>query len=160
MVARKNDRILLLLTRYLWVECEAPDKDQPDGWKDLMSETAGRLSIEHATRPLYLILAIGLKWMIFGWDPLQAGQNQQLSINNDEGTSAWLIDPRICRVPNIQIPGRSYVDGNGVINTRLAKTLDCFTPVDQTAQGQQERRYMEDLNFLETCFVAIMNGVY
>ncbi len=55
---------------FLWVECESADKDTPDGWKDFIGEAVTRLDSAHPTRELFVVLAIGLKWIYLAWDPL------------------------------------------------------------------------------------------
>ncbi|KAK1770795.1 hypothetical protein QBC33DRAFT_597252 [Phialemonium atrogriseum] len=59
----------------LWIECKAPIHNSPFEWKNLMFEATHRLAISYSPRKVYFILAIGLKWMPFVWDPTMPGQN-------------------------------------------------------------------------------------
>lgn len=87
----------LLKRDVLWIECKAPDKDAPFEWKDVIRETVERLESAHPNRELFVVLAIGLKWMYFAWDPQNAvGRTPQLFMRRHSGRGApWIIDPRI-----------------------------------------------------------------
>ncbi|KAJ2898297.1 uncharacterized protein MKZ38_004022 [Zalerion maritima] len=61
----------------LWIECKAPSLDVPHEWNRVLNEAVGRLDVAHPTRRVYLILAIGLKWMPFLWDPVAPTLNPQ-----------------------------------------------------------------------------------
>ncbi|KAH8756336.1 hypothetical protein F5883DRAFT_468673, partial [Diaporthe sp. PMI_573] len=106
----------------IWVECKAPSKDQPSEWKKVMNEAVKRLDMAHPTRPLFLILNVGLKWLIFYWNPTNpAVAGQHLRIINAAGTEAWDVDPRIHAPPGIN---GGHIDQNNVIHATRAKSLD------------------------------------
>lgn len=128
----------------LWVECKAPSRDRPSEWKEVMREAVTRLNVAHPTNELFLILNVGMEWMIFYWDPinpLPAGQ--ELTITSHAANTTWPMDPRVHPPPNIpagHITNRS-------IDTTRAKTLDCFT-LTQNANNQTVLAHQADLNFL------------
>lgn len=109
----------------LWVECKAPCYDQPGAWETVMSEAVDRLASAHPNRNVWLILATGMKWMVFYWNPM-VGQNPPLAIISHDGRTAWPVDPRICIAP---VGGQRHIT-NGIIHTDLANTIN-FTNLDQ-----------------------------
>lgn len=58
-------------------KCQVPNLDQPGKWNELMAEIQERLVLAHGGDPVhdelpqkvYFILAAGMKWMMFVWDP-------------------------------------------------------------------------------------------
>lgn len=104
----------------LWVECKAPNKDIPSGWKDLMSQAAVRLNTSHPTRQLYLIFAIGLRAMVFEWDPVTPGA-VGLIIRGKGHT--WTLDHRI-RLIN---PSPWHNAATQEVDPNKALVLDCWT---------------------------------
>lgn len=144
----------------VWVECKAPKDDIPHTWKDVMGEAVTRLQVAHENRPLYLILNVGLHWMIFWWDPFQpAAPGQHLQIAKARGAGRWDVDPRVHspRAGNVPFNANTpplYIDNNRVIHTDPAVTLplDCMT---YTAQGT--RQSQRDLDFLEICIQTMYN---
>lgn len=123
-----------------------------------MGEAVDRLQVAHANRPLYLILNVGLHWLIFWWNPSQpAAPGQHLRIVDARGTGHWDVDPRVHSPLAGNIPFNAntpplYVDNNRVIHTNQAVSLDCMT---WTAQGALQ--HQRDLDFLETCIQSIYN---
>lgn len=104
----------------LWVECKAPCHDQPGAWETVMSEAVGRLASAHPDRNVWLVLATGLKWMVFYWNP-RVGQNPPLSILSHDQRSSWPVDQRICVAP---VGGQRHIVNGNIIRTDLANTLD------------------------------------
>lgn len=140
----------------LWVECKAPSKDQPYQWNNVLDEAVTRLHVAHSTRNIFLILNVGLEWIMLYWDPQNpapAGQN--LRLVDAQGRPRWDVDRR---VRPIQAAGLQYTFGgdpitNGVIYPDRAKTIDCITTA--VANGQMVLAYQNDLVFLEQCLVQI-----
>lgn len=136
------------------VECKAPSKDQPSEWKNVMNKAVKRLDMTHRTISLFLILNVGLKWLIFYWNPTNpAVAGQHLRIINAAGTETWDVDPRIHAPPGIN---GDHIDQNNVIHATRAKSLDCFS-LTQQAGGLPVLAYQNDLNFLENCVNVMMN---
>jgi hypothetical protein len=106
---------------------------------------------------LYVILAIGLKWMFFKWDPSTAGPPLQVQGDNN---ATWTMTPGYHYEPAVF--GQSHVtridapDGPS-IDTNLAYSLDFFTldpqspqqPLNASAMQLLERclRHVQDMNF-------------
>lgn len=140
----------------LWVECKAPSKDQPYQWNNVMEEAVARLNVAHPTRSLFLILNVGLEWIMFYWDPINpAPAGQHLRLVDASGRHHWDVDPRMRLV---QAAGIQYTVGedpitNGVIYPDRAKTIDCITT--DVSNGQPVLKYQNDLIFLEQCLVHI-----
>ncbi|KAK4233454.1 hypothetical protein C8A03DRAFT_38832 [Achaetomium macrosporum] len=108
----------------LWVECKAPNHDTPSGWKDLIEEASDRLVDAHPNRMLFLIVGIGLKWMIFKWDPIGGANASPLQVLADDRA----LRHQLRYNPNIR--GQSHVVAwanspvPDMIDTTLAYSLD------------------------------------
>ncbi|KAK4196672.1 hypothetical protein QBC40DRAFT_286884 [Triangularia verruculosa] len=143
----------------LWIECKAPSEIAPNGWHTVLVEAQGRLSSAHAnpqtgSRQVYLILAVGMKWMCFLWNP-HAALAQPLVVRKDNGRDFWTdIDPRIHPIPAATLPGQRHIV-NGVIETNQAYTLNYW---DVTAAGQLA--HLADLTLLENLFAVIQAHNY
>jgi hypothetical protein len=78
---------------HLFVENKAAEHDIPSGWKILLQEATSRLkSICANVHDVYLICAIGLRYMIFYWDPTSTGLAAQPALwgQLDNGTQYGL----------------------------------------------------------------------
>jgi hypothetical protein len=81
---------------FLWIECKAANHDTPSGSKKILAESVRRLSTTHPNRGVFLIIAVGWKWMYFVWDPIGVIQGQQqLFIRASHNANIWFIDARI-----------------------------------------------------------------
>lgn len=142
----------------LWVECKAPDMDQPNEWNRVLSQVVVRLNSAHPTRMVYVILAIGLKWMPFIWDP-QGSLNLQmrsLVVLKHNRRDTWSVDSRIYGAP---VQGQTHVvnvNNQWIVDTTRAYTLDFWTLHPQTRQPQ----YLQDMMMLEACCTAMLNTVF
>ncbi|KAI0413568.1 hypothetical protein F5X98DRAFT_351839 [Xylaria grammica] len=109
----------------VWIECKAPNLDLPRGWRLVMKQAITRLEVAHPNRRLYLLLAIGLRWMMFVWDPtVQRDQNTPLlEIVMADAQETWSVDSRV-----YHIHGERYmtqaVDGRMIVDTDRAHTLN------------------------------------
>ncbi len=132
----------------LWVECKAPNHDAPASWNTLIFEAAGRLAHAHPRRMLFLIVAVGLKWMIFKWDP---SSNQPLQLQAHNVNDVWNVHPFVSYDSTIagqrHVVPRTNPQVADTIDTRRAYSLDFWT-VDQTT-GQP--RNMPACQLLERC---------
>jgi hypothetical protein len=109
---------------FLWVECKAASHDKASGWKDVLNESVMQLAHEHSTRPLYLIIAVGWKCMLFLWDPIGIVQQQpQYQICSEDKTKQWAIDTRIKAIRST--PWVNMLSGE--IIPRNAMELDSWT---------------------------------
>lgn len=143
----------------LWVECKAPDADQPRVWRDVLNEAAERLSHAHPDRNVWLIVASGLEWMVFYWDP-NALRAQPLQIKSANGQELWSLDPRINVAP---VAGQRHYDvaNPTIINTAAANSLDFWTMSPPNAQGEVLPQNLGScLLFLEQIFQAVQTRVY
>ncbi|KAK4096240.1 hypothetical protein N658DRAFT_46541 [Parathielavia hyrcaniae] len=117
----------------LWVECQSPAHDTPARWKDLTEQTCDRLREAHPFREVFVILAVGLKWMFFKWNPNNAN-GSPLQVLGHHPNTAWTIgDPRFSYDPHVV--GQRHVTlrnppppGNvpDIVDTRLAYSLDFY----------------------------------
>jgi hypothetical protein len=128
----------ILARDILWVECKAPCHDTPGGWKELITEASNRLATAHPTRMVFLITAVGAKWMFFKWDPNSLNPLIVLDRLLYNVQNAWTIPHRqLCFEPTIQ--GQRYRVSNSTTNAldaidpRQAHTVDC---VSLDANGQ------------------------
>jgi hypothetical protein len=61
---------------YHWVviETDVPNNDSAEGWKDLLQLACSRAtSYNEGVHDVFIICVIGVKYMIFSWDPSNAG---------------------------------------------------------------------------------------
>lgn len=131
MPPQPNPHGLDPLRDILWVECKAPTKDTPGGWKDLMEQAGERLRSAHPQTMLYVILAIGSRWMFFRWDPTVPGA-QPLQILAHNVNTAWTMDAGFQYEPAVTNQNHVYTMNTirgqtSVIDTRLAYSLNCWT---------------------------------
>lgn len=143
----------------LWVECKAPERDQPGAWKTVLNEATKRLNAAHPTRNVWLIVASGLKWMVFYWDPSTV-RAQPLQVKSAQAGLYWPLDPRINIAPGL--PGQRHIDPNGItIHTEAANSLDFWTPAPPVpGQAPRPMNLHSCLLFLEQVFQAVQTGVY
>lgn len=152
--AVQPDTQVMEMTRdIIWVECKASSGDQVGDWKEVMSDAVGKLHSAHPTGPLYLILNVGTEWLIFYWDPTNpAPAGEQLRMVADDGTTVWDVDPRVRPAPGINA---YHIGPDNVVNTTLARSLDCFSMI--LALSQPKLAYQNDLDFLEEWINVMKN---
>lgn len=137
----------------IWVECKASSGNQPGDWSEVMSDAIAKLHSAHPTRSLYLILNVGTEWLIFYWDPTNpAPAGEQMRMTDADGTTIWDVDPRARPPPGINA---YHIGPDNVVNTTLARSLDCFT-MTQVAK-QPKLAYQNDLDFLEQWINVMIN---
>ncbi|KAL2146790.1 hypothetical protein VTI28DRAFT_2271 [Corynascus sepedonium] len=139
----------------LWVECKPPCDDTPSGWKDVISEAADRLRSAHPNRVVFLIVAVGLKWMFFKWDPTNP---LPLRVQGHNQAVRWQI-PHSQLCYDQSIAGQRHVAWNNATSTydtvlpRLAYTLDFWSP------GQNNQpQHGHDLHLLVRCFQHVQDS--
>ncbi|KAH8769053.1 hypothetical protein F5883DRAFT_643720 [Diaporthe sp. PMI_573] len=153
----------------LWVECKAPCHDTPSMWKRVIEEATERLKSAHSDRNVWLIVAIGLKWMVFYWDPMNSRTHQfHMAVMMHDASSGWSVDPeiRLPPPPNPNVNGapvidvlQRYVDhSTGTIFTENACSLDFWTT--HPNQPGQPLNLQNSLLFLENVFHAIQTDIY
>lgn len=152
----------------LWVECKAPCHDEPGKWKKVIEEATERLKSAHPNRNVWLIVAIGLKWMVFYWDPSNSRTtSSHLAVMASNESSGWAVDPDI-RVPppplnpqvpaiNVQAPGGYVNTAAGVIRSQNAYSLDFWT-MAPNQPGQLAN--LQGLQLLEDVFRAVQGDAY
>ncbi len=107
----------------LWVEYKAPNHDTPGQWKNLIEEASDGLVAAYPTRMLFVIFAVGLKWMIFKWDPLNPSLSP-LQVLGSNHNVAWTLRPELRY--DSSLTGQSHVTpwNNEFIDTTAAYSLD------------------------------------
>jgi hypothetical protein len=148
----------------LWVECKAPSLHKPHGWNMVMREAIDRLEVAHPNRNIFLILAIGIEWMMFEWDPnpnLPVSPLYILPYNPSD--RPWNVDARIRIVaaagPTFLLQRDPRRDPNGpydLIDTSRANSLDYWT-MDSTGQRQLNLRSIQRL---ENCLAHVQGAQY
>lgn len=109
----------------LWVECKAPCHDNPGTWKRVIEEATERLKSAHPDRNVWLIMAIGLKWMVFYWDPRHPRTTPFLmGVMMYDGSSGWTVDPDIRLPPQPPQPNNNQAP---VINVQRYVNLTTGT---------------------------------
>jgi hypothetical protein len=135
-------------------------------WKKVIEEATERLKSAHPDRNVWLIVAIGLKWMVFYWDPSNSRTNPlPLAIMMNDSTGGWAIDPHIHLPPqpvNNQVPDldarvQHYVHPpTGIIYPSNAISLDFWTMDPNLNQP----RNLGGCMLLEDVFRAVQGDVY
>ena len=141
----------------LWIDCKAPSDKAPHGWHAVLGEATERLDSAHGNREVFLILAIGMKWMCFLWNPAAPlPANQQLRMRMANNAGFWDdIDNRIHPIPAGTLPGQRHIVNN-VIETNSAYTLN-YWDVNPTTNLPA---HLADLTLLENLFAIIQNHQY
>ncbi|KAK4190899.1 hypothetical protein QBC35DRAFT_448829 [Podospora australis] len=137
----------------LWIEC----KSAPYGWNLLLEQCVDRLAVAHPDLEVWMILAIGMKWIPLIWRPSHRLGSNGLQMLQDDMTE---VDDRIHEVPLATLPGQRHMinkNGRRVINPALAYGLDYWT---QNAAGQAADANTPDLVLLERFFTAIQHHVF
>lgn len=71
---------------WLLLEVVPTSQDTAEGWKELLLQVCARAERGYGVHDVYIICAIGLKYMLFTWDPKNAGnpaQELRLNIANE-----------------------------------------------------------------------------
>lgn len=118
----------------LWVECRPPNQNSPGKWNNLMMQAVKPLAAVHPTRRVYLILAVGMKWMPFLWEPATPLQNPLVIRDHDE-EGHWEVDHRMHKIPNASLPGQSHIlpGHNGQLARHTALTTGPWARVASDA---------------------------
>ncbi|KAH6850966.1 hypothetical protein B0I37DRAFT_372885 [Chaetomium sp. MPI-CAGE-AT-0009] len=136
----------------LWIDCMAPAHLQPSGWHTLLGAAVERLASAHPNREVFMILAVGMEWMPFMWDPinpLSAGQTLQLLKDDNQ---LWDdVDPRIVPVP---MQNQRFINGR-IIDSKQAYTLNYWD-----ADGNGNIIHLADLQLLEALFDMIRSRIF
>lgn len=142
----------------LLVKCNPPKGDAIQSqWISAMQTTEAHLGAAYQDRPLYFILAVGLHWLPFYWDPIDprpAGQVLKMKEDGAEvecggkDASGWyFVVPEVRPPPGVDA---GHVDADGVVRTDRARSLDCITVVEPLVAGEMPRLANQaDLDFLE-----------
>ncbi|KAG7290356.1 hypothetical protein NEMBOFW57_000356 [Staphylotrichum longicolle] len=140
----------------LWVECKAPSHDSPGKWKDLIEQTQTRLRAAHPGRMLYVIFAVGLKWMVLKWDPTTPNPHH-LQVLGSNANVAWTLDVNLHY--DQTLAGQSHVitlpnnPNQWLVDTTAAYSLDFWT-----MHGNPPTiRNLQALNLLETVILGIIS---
>lgn len=110
----------------LRIECNSHDRGTIDDWKDLMEESTESLAFVHGTRMIYLILAIGLKCIMFRWDPTSTLSSQPLKFPAHGEGDCSLVDLRIRPLDQDRYIEAGQ-DGRLTIEPRHAHSLDYWS---------------------------------
>ncbi|GAB1317465.1 hypothetical protein MFIFM68171_07675 [Madurella fahalii] len=142
-----------------WVECAASDElANPSGWSDLMRRAVNRLDVEYPAHRLFVIVAIGLRWMPFLWDPVESVVDGGLTLlwrQSSCGDDGYKIDHRIQMASSAAVDGLTQrhverLDQGLTVNPQQAYSLDYWT-LDETGSVMN----LDDLLFLEKLIVGV-----
>ncbi|KAH7130721.1 hypothetical protein B0J11DRAFT_613296 [Dendryphion nanum] len=144
---------------FLWVEVKPASHNTPGGWKDLLGETATRLISAHPTRTVFVLLVVGVRYMVMIWDGGNSMAPNPVPTIIHPATAPftpWPIDNRF-KFPMVVA---YYNQVSGIINTRAAASLDSETvyPAGQKPPGRGNLdvlRYEADLATLEQFLITI-----
>lgn len=73
-----------------------------------MSQATRRLGIAHSSRKVYFILAVGLKWMPFVWDPTIPAQTPIYFLDHNKA-ERWQVDPGVKMIPEASLLGQRHI---------------------------------------------------
>ncbi|KAI9152175.1 hypothetical protein HJFPF1_09400 [Paramyrothecium foliicola] len=147
-----GQRPTVLNREILLIECKAAGHIASHGWKTVMEEAVTRLNDAHPTRALFVLLAVGMFWLPFAWEP-QNSNSRSLQILGDKGGPRTL-NSRIYTVPVNVLPGPRHVTGQ-LINTCQAYNLS-FWAVNQV----RGIVHLADMQLLESFFIVVRGGQY
>ncbi|KXX74857.1 hypothetical protein MMYC01_206701 [Madurella mycetomatis] len=143
----------------VWVECAASDELRNScGWSNLMRRAVDRLNAEHPDHRVFVILAIGLKWMPFLWDPVESVCGQVLNplwMLGGDRDGRYEVDHRMQIVSSAVVHGLSQrhverLDQGLIVNPQQAYSLDYWT-----LDGNRSAANMGDLVFLEKLMIGV-----
>lgn len=133
-----------------------------------MQAAVARLGQKYPNLALFFILGVGMAWLPFYWDPQSpapAGQALRMVANGaagegeGEGASGWYeVSPEVRAPPGIDA---GHVDGQSIVHTDRARSLDCFTVSPQRKAGEvPSLAYQKDLDFLEEFIRVVETHTY
>jgi len=130
--------------------------------KNGLGETVRGLNSAHSPRRVYLILAIGRKWMPFLWDPEAplnpAGSPLFIQMANEQ--VLWPVDPRIHMIAPANLQGQRHIaqgqNGELIVMTRRAYIL--LTSGRWNKVETQQTLF--DMVFLENFFALVQTTRY
>ncbi|RMZ79185.1 hypothetical protein DV738_g3437, partial [Chaetothyriales sp. CBS 135597] len=140
-----------------FIKCKAASEDVPNGWHSAIREAVKRLETAHPMRKIYLIIAIGLRWLPFLWDPT-IPLDTPLKVLKKNRRDCWLVDRRLRLIEARQLPGQRHVaniKGMLVVDTALAYSLNFWE-----IAGNGQKLHKKDLVLLEKFFSLIKNTKY
>lgn len=142
----------------LWVQCSPPSTDGTQ-WAGAMQTTVAHLGRRHPARALYFILAVGMHWLPFYWDPEDPGpEGRGLRMEAEDEEGWYAVSPQVHAPPGIDA---GHIDGEGVVHLDRARTLDCFTGAGPSfADERPKLTYQEDLDFLEEFLGVVARHAY
>lgn len=166
VTAQPGQRLTAVKRDLLWVECKAPILSTPYDWKQVMNEALGRLEQAHGRnapggpRRVFFILATGMYWMHFLYDPTRGPANSNptpLSVLTADQQGLWPVNDDVYPVPGLA--SRHIVqasNGGLIIDTSRAHTLDYWS-LDSSGQNI---RHMADLQLVESFLALVQTTPY
>ncbi|RMD39481.1 hypothetical protein DV735_g5637, partial [Chaetothyriales sp. CBS 134920] len=142
-----------------FIKCKAASEDVPNGWHSAIREAVKRLETAHAMRKIYLIIAIGLRWLPFLWDPTTP-LDSPLKVLKKNQRDGWLVDRRLRPIEarRGQLPGQRHIaniNGMLVVDTTLAYSLNFWE-----IAGNGQLLHEKDLVLLESFLCLIKTTKY
>ncbi|KAL2264179.1 hypothetical protein VTK26DRAFT_885 [Humicola hyalothermophila] len=118
----------------IWVYLIPPCEDTPGKWAAVLNLAVTRLAAAHPSRMVYLVLACGLKWLPFVWNPRNPAP-RPLEILEQPGPNgvcrSYATDIRIQAIPSAALAGQKHLvtrpDGRTFVRTSDAYSLDFWT---------------------------------
>ena len=144
----------------LWVGFKAPSHRKAHGWNEVMREAVDRLEVAHANRNVFLILAIGIEWMMFEWVPIPTnpggGRGFQSSHLTKQTLGMSMAEYVMLLLP-VQASLQTRIGPHThLIYTSVAHSLDYWI-TDSTGQRLLNQ---SSIQRLETCFAHIQGAQY
>jgi hypothetical protein len=111
--ARPDLRAEITSQDYLLVQTARPRFDNSAGWRDLLLATSIKLSISCGYNQIFVICAIGLKYMLFFWEPQRANLPPTLVRGSPPTIHNYVLPPQLVSLgpaPHLQrLPGGMIV---------------------------------------------------
>jgi hypothetical protein len=93
--ARPDLRADITSQDYLLVQTARPRSDTPVGWRDLLVATSTKLSMSCGQNQIFVLCAIGLKYMSFFWEPHRANYPPTFVRGSPPTTQNYALPPQL-----------------------------------------------------------------
>lgn len=147
--------------RYNWVtiEVEPPGQDTPEGWRGLLQRACSRAASHSCgVHDVFIICAVGLKYMIFSWDPRNTdipAQELRLSVAGADVHFPSQLSPMSGLSPHVPKLGAPGDPDQYRLDPSCVWSIDPGQ-VDESGQGEEPLKALE--NFLKhTRFLRLQN---
>ncbi len=143
---------------WLIMEVKAASQDTAPKWKELLLQACSRAAAGYGDHDVYIICAVGLKYMLFSWDPTKAGiaaQELRIDIAGETTPFPSQLRPASESSPHVPKLGIAGDPDQCMINLDKVWSID---PRQIEAQGRAPEPFTALEDFLaRTRTVGLVN---